>query len=233
MFNFTAEKTRKSFKRSLELLGLDYVDIIQVHDIEFAPSLNMIITQTLPELSRQVSEGKAKQIGITGYPVSILKECIDLSNIKISCILSYSRFTLIDDTLEHYIPFFKERNIGIICASAPCMGLLTNHGPPEWHPASEDTKKKCSEAAEYCKDHNVELGKLAAWYSMQCKDIDTSLIGIQNMRDLQCNLQVVYEGINDDEKKLLEEIKEKFLSKIKDKHWEGVELKKYWNAMNK
>lgn len=30
MFDFTVEKTRKSFRKSLELLGVDYVDVIQV-----------------------------------------------------------------------------------------------------------------------------------------------------------------------------------------------------------
>lgn len=80
---------------------------MQVHDIEFAPSLDIVITQTLPELSKQVAEGKARYIGLTGYPVSVLKECVEKSNINISCVLSYSRLTLIDDTLLEYIPFFK------------------------------------------------------------------------------------------------------------------------------
>ena len=66
-----------------------------------------MITQTLPELSRQVSDGKARFIGVTGYPVSVLKECIDKSNIDISCVLSYCRNTLIDDTLAEYMPYFK------------------------------------------------------------------------------------------------------------------------------
>lgn len=82
---------------------------LQVHDIEFAPSLDIIITQTLPELSKYVAEGKARHIGITGYPVSVLKECIEKSNINIACVLSYSRLTLIDETLLEYIPFFKVR----------------------------------------------------------------------------------------------------------------------------
>lgn len=30
MFNFSKEKTRKSINKSLELLGLNYVDVIQV-----------------------------------------------------------------------------------------------------------------------------------------------------------------------------------------------------------
>lgn len=69
--------------------------------------MDIIITQTLPELSRQVAEGKARYIGITGYPVSVLKECIERSNVNIGSILSYTRLTLIDDTLLEYIPFFK------------------------------------------------------------------------------------------------------------------------------
>lgn len=80
---------------------------MQIHDIEFAPSLDIIITQTLPELSKQVAEGKAKYIGVTGYPVSVLKECVEKSNINISTVLSYARYTLFDDTLTKYLPFFK------------------------------------------------------------------------------------------------------------------------------
>lgn len=37
MFNFSKEKTRKSFNKSLELLGLNYVDVIQVSIFNFLP----------------------------------------------------------------------------------------------------------------------------------------------------------------------------------------------------
>ncbi|KAG9434982.1 L-galactose dehydrogenase isoform X1 [Apis mellifera carnica] len=233
MFNFSKEKTRKSFNKSLELLGLNYVDVIQVHDIEFDPNLDIVITQTLPELSLQVADGKAKYIGITGYPISILKKCIEKSNINISCILSYCRYTLIDDTLSEYISFFKTHNIGIINASAPCMGLLTNKGPPAWHPSSEETKKICADAAAYCKDYDTELAKLALWYSMQCKDIDTCLVGIQNLKELYMNIDVLKNGITKREKNLLQEIQKKYLCKITEKHWENKELQIYWEYMKK
>lgn len=208
MFDFTTEKTRQSFQKSLDLLGLDYVDVIQVHDIEFAPSLDIIVSQTLPELSRQVTKGKAKFIGVTGYPVSILKECIERSNIDISVVLSYARFTLIDDTLMQYIPFFKEHNIGIINAALTCMRLLTNRGPPEWHPASDDTKQQCKDAAGCCKDHDMELGKLSVWGSMECEDVSSNLVGMMNLDELNANLDVVRNGISEEEKLVLKEIKE-------------------------
>lgn len=31
------------------------------------------------------------------------------------------------------------------------MGLLTNNGPPDWHPASKEMKKICRDVAQYCK----------------------------------------------------------------------------------
>ncbi|XP_046812955.1 L-galactose dehydrogenase-like isoform X1 [Vespa crabro] len=233
MFDFSKEKTRDSFKNSLNNLGLDYVDVIQVHDIEFAPSLDIIITQTLPELSKQVAEGKARYIGITGYPLSVLKECIEQSNINIACVLTYSRFTLLDDTLMQFIPFFKKNNVGIINAALLAMGLLTNNGPPDWHPASKEMKKICSDVAQYCKDNDVEISKLAVWYAMQCEDITTNLIGIQNIQQLRMNFNVLRNGITEKEKAILKIIQEKYLNQIKCKHWENKEIETYWQAMKK
>ncbi|KAH0949765.1 hypothetical protein HN011_005013 [Eciton burchellii] len=231
MFDFTIEKTRKSLKKSLELLGVNYVDVIQVHDIEFAPSLDIIITQTLPELSKQVADGRARYIGITGYPISILKECIERSNTNISIILSYARLTLIDDALLQYIPFFKKRDIGIINAAIVSMGLLTNDGPPIWHPAFDEIKKQCAYAVQYCKDHDMELCKLAIWHSVQYADVNTNLVGIQTTKQLEMNMDVLRNGITEREKALLQEIQEKFLSKVKNQHWEGKEIQAYREAI--
>lgn len=75
MFDFSAKKTRESFEKSLKLLGVKYVDVIQIHDIEFAPNLDIVLNETLPTLEALVKEGKAKYIGVSAYPVSILKEC--------------------------------------------------------------------------------------------------------------------------------------------------------------
>ncbi|GFS19983.1 D-arabinose 1-dehydrogenase, partial [Elysia marginata] len=73
MFDFSAERTLRSVDESLQRLGLDYVDVIQIHDMEFAPSLDIIINETLPALQKVKDAGKARFIGITGYPLSNFK----------------------------------------------------------------------------------------------------------------------------------------------------------------
>ncbi|XP_049770305.1 uncharacterized protein LOC126108958 isoform X2 [Schistocerca cancellata] len=112
MFDFSASKTRQSIEKSLKLLQLDYVDILQVHDVEFAPDPEMVINETLPVVKEAVEAGKARFIGITGYPVSALKDIITRSkDIRISTVLSYCRDTLIDSTLQEYMLFFKSQGV--------------------------------------------------------------------------------------------------------------------------
>lgn len=58
-------------------------------------------------------------------------------------------------------------------------------------------------------NHNVELSKIAIWHSMQYVNVDTNLIGIQNTKQLQMNLDILRNGITEKEKTLLQEIQEK------------------------
>ena len=54
--------------------------------------------------------------------------------------LSYSRNTLVDSSLQEHLAYFEKKGVGIINASPTAMGLLTNNGPPVWHPASDKLK---------------------------------------------------------------------------------------------
>lgn len=51
-------------------------------------------------------KNKLRFIGASAYPVSILKNLCEISD-QIDVVLSYSRYTLFDSTLENYLPFFK------------------------------------------------------------------------------------------------------------------------------
>lgn len=107
MFDFSAEKTLQSIDLSLKRLKLDYVDVLQIHDIEFAPSLDVVLNETLPAVDKIRKSGKARFIGVTGYPVGLLAECVEKSSIEIDMVLSYCRLSLIDNSLNKYLPVFQ------------------------------------------------------------------------------------------------------------------------------
>ena len=65
-----------------------------------------------------------------------LRALIELSTVKVDVVLSYCKYTLNDCELLKHLSWFKEQGIGVINASPFAMGLLTENGPPAWHPGS-------------------------------------------------------------------------------------------------
>lgn len=231
MFDFSSERTFASIDESLQKLGVEYVDIIQVHDVEFAPSIDIIVNETLPALQKIKECGKAKFIGITGYPIHTLKEILNRSTVPVDVVLSYCRCTLFDDALLKDVQFFKRKGLGLINAAILGMGLLTSQGLPIWHPVIPEVKTACLDAANYCKKMGVDIAKLATYYSLSQPGIDTHLIGMADQTSLRKNLDVLENGLSYEEHNVLKEIQSRFFSRLSQHNWENVELECYRNEM--
>ncbi|KAK7010209.1 L-galactose dehydrogenase [Biomphalaria glabrata] len=227
MFDFSTDKTFWSVNQSLNLLGLEYIDVIQIHDIEFAPSLDIILQETLPALQKLKEEGKVKYIGITGYPLEPIKSVIEQSSIKIDVVLSYCRATMNDNILKEWLPYFQSRQVGVVNASPIGMGLLSSRGPPEWHPAPEKIKQTCTLAAAYCQERGVDISRLGLRFSLDQVDIPTTLVSTASLENLSKNLESVYTPLSDLETKVTQEVMERFFQPLNNAHWEGIELSKY------
>lgn len=167
-----------------------------------------MLHETLPTLEELRREGKVNYIGVTGYPLNVLNNTILMAPGRFSTVLSYARYTLIDQSLNNYLETFHKNKIGVICASGLGMGLLTNAGPPSWHPAPDDIKDICKEAAEICKENGIELAKLAMHYFIQLKGVTTFLVGMQTSELLNMNLDVYYNGLTEKEEQILELLQE-------------------------
>lgn len=176
MFDFSAKRVQQSAKESLERLQLTYVDILQIHDIEFAPSQDIIVNETLPALKELQEQGLCRFIGITGYPLGVLRETAQRSYVKIGSVLSYSRLTLNDSSLIKHFEFYQSHGIGLINASPVGMGLLTHAGVQPWHPASEEIKDACKKAVTYCDTQGVDVSKLATNFSCNFEEVSSGLI---------------------------------------------------------
>ncbi|KAH8346830.1 hypothetical protein KR059_000471 [Drosophila kikkawai] len=213
MFNYTGEKARESVKRSLKLLGLDRVDVLQVHDVDAAPSLDMVLNETIPVLEEYVKAGKARFIGITAYDVDVLKECAERAKGRVQVVLNYARYTLLDNTLLRYMKAFEDLGVGIICAAAHSLGLLSNGGPQAWHPGSKELQDVGKRGAQICRENDVELGKLAMYYTMQLEGAATFLIGIPNRELLRINLAAVRDGLTPKEQEVLKYLLENVFTK--------------------
>lgn len=110
------------------------------------------------------------------------------------------------------------------------MGLLTDQEPPAWHPADDEVKKQCKNSVEYCRNYGSKIVKLAVWFSMQCKDIDTHLIGMMNVKEVESNLATLHDGITDEEKELLNEIQNKYSVFLSFENFKKTINRKFFKA---
>ncbi|XP_076460782.1 uncharacterized protein LOC143293596 [Babylonia areolata] len=227
MIDFSAERTLRSIDESLDRLGLDCIDIIQVHDMEFADNLDIIINETLPALQKAKNAGKVRFIGITGYPLENFRTVLEKTTVKVDTILTYCHASMNDNSLTEYLPYFQSKGVGVINASPISMGLLSDRGPPAWHVATPDIKQVCADAASYCKSKGVDISRLAMEFTLSQKDIPTTLVSTASLKNLQKNIDSVHTPLTSEEKAVQQEVMEKFMKPLNNKNWEGVEVAEY------
>ena len=75
-WDYSARRATESVYESMERLHLDYIDLINVHDIEFA-DLNQVVNETLPALVELRDKGIVKHVGITDLQLENLQWVID------------------------------------------------------------------------------------------------------------------------------------------------------------
>lgn len=201
-FDFSAARVASSIDESLERLGIEHIDFIQVHDMEFG-DIDRIVHETLPALREAQRLGKVRHVGITCLPIRLFREVMD--RIDVDQIQSYCHYTLNDTALEDSLPYLREKNVGIFNSAPLSMRLLTREGPPEWHPAPALLKEKCAEAAAHCARQGGDLAKLALQFSVSHPDIHTTIVGTANPERILENIRQIQEPID---KVLLSEVLE-------------------------
>ena len=185
-FDFSAKRIEASFEDSCARLGVDEIDILFLHDIEFAKPAQ-ILEEAIPCIQNMKKAGKIRYIGVTGYPLKVFTDVIQ--NSSIDCILSYCRYALYDSSLTKVIPSLDQSNVGIINASPTGMGLLTERGAPDWHPGNHALKQASLEAIKLCQSRGVDITALALQYAIDHPSIVSTLVGTANPQNIVKNVQ--------------------------------------------
>ena len=188
IFDFSAARVTRSLDESCARLGVDHIDLLQCHDVEFA-DLVQIANETLPALAKLRATGRIGHIGVTGLPLKVFPDILNrVEPGLIETILSFCRYELNDTALEPLIPDLNKRGIGIINASPTGLGLLTERGVPPWHPAPPALIAGARRAVEYCRSVGADIVKLAVQFCVAHPGIATTLIGSASSENIRKNV---------------------------------------------
>lgn len=202
-WDYSAKRAQESVYESMERLNVDYIDLINVHDIEFQGDmeggLQLIVDETLPALVELRDKGIVKHVGITDLQPENLKWVVEHApEGTVESILNFCHYSLNDTLLADYLGLFEQHNVGVINASPFSMGLLSQRGAPDWHPAGKDLQRACAKAAAYCEEQGYPIDKLAIQFSTSMNPrIATTLFSSANPKNVLKNIQYVNEPMDE------------------------------------
>ena len=195
-FDFSAARVARSLDESCVRLGVDYIDLLQCHDIEFA-SMDQIVDETIPALMALKRAGRIGHVGITGLPLRVFPAVLDrVPEGQVATVLSFCHYELNDTSLESLLPYLAAKGVGVINAAPTGMGLLTPRGVPAWHPASPALVAAARRAVDYCASVGADIVKLAIQFSLSHPGIATTLVGSADPGNMRRNIGYASEPID-------------------------------------
>ena len=211
-FDFSPERVVRSVDESLRRLRVAHIDLIQCQDVEFA-SVPHLVEETIPALQKLKRQGKVRHIGITGLPLKAFRKVLD--RIAVETVHSYCHFCLTNTTLVQLLPFLEEKRVGIINAAPLGMGLLTDKGPPKWHPAPSKVRDICARAVEHCRKRKASLPQLALQFATSHRGIATTLVGTSSAKKIKESVKCIERPLD---QSLLAEVQD-ILTPIRNETW--------------
>jgi L-galactose dehydrogenase len=188
-FDFSYKRVIESIDESLERLQTDYVDLYQLHDIEFVDR-EQIIQEAIPAIRKVKEAGKARYVGITGLPVRYLASIA--REAELDTVLSWAHYNLLANEInDELVPLAKEKGFGLMNAGPLLQRILSDAPLPTWHRSPQAVKALQPVLLELCKSYGVALSDVAIRYALDHPDIHTTIVGISNMDHVTSNLRAV------------------------------------------
>jgi L-galactose dehydrogenase len=215
-WNFSREATLRSLEESRARLGVDYIDVLQCHDIEHGDR-RQLIEEALPTLRDLKGQGAIGRIGITGYDLSVLEDVATTE--QVDTVMAYCTYSLQDRRLASVAQRLGRSGVAVFNASPLGMGLLTSKGPPDWHPGHPSVWAAAAEAARRCEALGVDLSFVALQFALQtaaANGIVSTVVGMSKPSNLDRNIEALTTPIDP---AVLTAV-EAALAPVRDKGWD-------------
>lgn len=186
--DYSAAATRWSVENSLRTLGIDSVDLVQVHalaDIDMKVVLEP--GGAVDELERLREEGRLRAIGLGVRGHDFHRRAI--ASGRFDVILPYEDYTLVRQTAQPLIEEAAAAGIGVLLGRALLIGLLAGSDPmgdPEM--AAKPDAPAAREWWLWAREHEVPLQALALQFAMRHPGVSSVVVGARSAREVEENV---------------------------------------------
>jgi aryl-alcohol dehydrogenase-like predicted oxidoreductase len=178
--DYSGEAARWTVTRSLEVLGVDYLDLCHLHEPE-PHNLDQALAQggameALLELKRQ---GVIRAIGLGVQDHELHRRAMSTTHLDVSMMVN--DYTLMRQNVDEIFALAQERCIGLVNGAALAMGLLSGRDPdsvgtPIWAPPATEVQA-AKEVHRWCAARGVPVLALALQFSLRQPRYHCTLLG--------------------------------------------------------
>jgi len=190
---FDAARARRSLELSLKALGVDRIDILNLHDPEHSSSLSQATGRdgALGELFRIKEEGLAKAVGLAAGPVNMMMPLLRDWDFDVA--ITHNRFTLANRNAEAMLDFAKSKGIAVLSAAPYAGGILakgSNDYPRYvYQDASDMALAPIRHIEAICARYGVPPGAAALQFSMRDPRVTSTICGVSKPERVRQTLE--------------------------------------------
>ena len=179
---FDADQARRSLEESLRALSLDRVDVLFLHDPEYATELDEVTRPggSIDELFRMKADGLADAVGLAMGRLDLMTELVRAYPFDV--ILNHNRYTLLNRSADELYSFAHDNGMAVWNAAPYAGGVLakgTSAVPRlTYSPADDEALAPARAIERICAEFGVPPGVAALQFSMRDPRISTTVIGV-------------------------------------------------------
>lgn len=186
--DFTREGVLRSLEGSLKRTGVDYFDILHIHDAD--DHYRQALDEVYPALADLRAQGVIKAVGAGMNQWEML---VDFAkNAEFDCFLLAGRYTLLEQTSLAALEFFRQKQISIFAAGIYNSGILAT-GPAQNATYNYDTApahlvEKTRQIEAICQRHGVPLPVAAMQFPTMHPVVVSVIIGSASPEQVRENI---------------------------------------------
>jgi aryl-alcohol dehydrogenase-like predicted oxidoreductase len=189
----SARWLRQGVEQSLRNLGVDYIDLYQVH----WPDPNTSIEETAGALNALVQEGKIRYVGVSNFNAEQMR-AFELTRRLDALQPAFSLFRR--DIEREILPYCQQQGIGVLVYGPLAHGLLGGSFTPQTTFAADDWRSKSKDfhgehfqrnvaVVEHLKrlaaSEGMTIAQLAIAWVLAQPAIDVAIVGARNPAQLE------------------------------------------------
>ena len=190
---FSGEQMRRSVERSLQLLGLDRLRLVYLHDPEHESFDHMMSDGGPVEvLSGLKEEGMIQHLGVAGGPIDLMIRFVETDLFE--AVITHNRYTLVNRTADPLFDVAAEHGVAALNAAPYGSGILAK-GPDayaryEYAEAPQGMVDQVSAMQDVCLEFDVPLAAAALQFSLNDPRIASTIVGMSRPERVQQTLEL-------------------------------------------